>query len=195
MVTPTQRLKDTLGFLSGQLNWGWSFLSLAKALRNADWLTSARWFRVASYNACLNEAVLILAKLAIENQQSITFFDLLNQAEDNPNLFQFADLGDIQTTVAQHRQAIQQHPVFPNVRTQRNKVIAHFDKQHISDPPAITSAPVDMTEVEDCYRQLLGILNAYKGYYDNSELHLELTTQMIQDDVDYLTRLIQEDNE
>lgn len=52
-----------------------------------------------------------------------------------------------------------------------------------------------MTQVEHYYEQLLGVLNVYKGYYDDSEFYLGLTEETLRDDVDYLARLIRQANE
>lgn len=195
MVTARQRLEETLDSLSRQLNWGWSFLTSAKALHNTDWQACARWFRLVSYQACLNEAVLVLAKVVIEHKDSITLFYLFNQAEHTPHLFEFADADQLRDSLAEHRKAIKEHSLLPTIKSQRDKVLAHFDKKHINDPTVITSAPVDMTEVEHCYEQLLDIFNTYQGYYNDSELYLGLSADNIEADVHYVARLVRQAGE
>ena len=195
MVTAEQRLEDTLGFLSGQLNWGWLFLKSAKALHHTNWAASTMWFRRAAYQACLNEAVLVLAKLVIPCEDSITFSYLLNQAENNPGLFEFAHGHQLEASVERHRQVLEEHELVPTIKTQRDKVLAHFDKKHINDPSVITSLPVNMTEVESCYEELVDILNVYKGYHDDSQFHLGLVEQSVRDDVEYIATLIQQAND
>jgi hypothetical protein len=195
MVTPKQRLEDTLGFLSGQLHWGWISLKSAKVLHDTDWGASAIWFRRAAYQACLKDTLLTLARLVIEHKDSITFFYLFAQAQHSPQLFEFAEPDQVRAVATQHKRTIQDHELVPTIKVLRDKVLAHFDRKHINDPSAITSAPVDMIEVERCYEELLHILNVYKRYYEDSELYLGLTEEAVRDDVDHLAELIRKANE
>lgn len=193
--TPNEMLSDTLEFLSGQLTQGWLFFQCTRSLHKAyqaNRLTSARYFFAAAYYAFLHESVLVLSKLIIQHKDSICMFYLLNQAENNTRLFKFATPDCVKQSVKEHRALLDNYaPLVESVRTQRDRVIAHLDRKNINDPSAIFSAPVNMTEVGDCFQAILGILNVYKGYYNNSELYLTEIEGAIQEDVDFLTGLIE----
>ena len=129
-------------------------------------MTSARYFFVGVYYACLHEALLVLSKLIIEHEDSITLFYLLNQVTNNPHLLEYATLEDVKDAIGEHRKMLEDYaPLRETIRTQRNRVIAHLDRKNINDPSAILSAPVNMIELRDCYQELLKIVNVYKGLY------------------------------
>jgi hypothetical protein len=149
------------------------------------------------YYASLHEALLVLSKLIVDHEDSINLYYLLNQVTNNPHLLEYATHKDVQEALSEHRKTLEDYtPLRETVRIQRNRVIAHLDRKHINDPSTILSTPVNMIELRDCYKELLEIVNVYKGFYDNSELHLTpLLDKRIEEDVDYLAELIEAANE
>lgn len=158
-------------------------------------MSSARYLFAAAYWACLEQSVLVLAKLTIKHRDSISIHYLLNQAENNTELFDSAAADEVVESIRDHRALLQDYATLINTaRAQRDRVIAHLDRKNINDPPTILAAPVNMNEVEECYQALLTMLNAYKGYYDDSELYLSHIDEMVQEDISYLARLMKESN-
>ncbi|RLI51185.1 MAG: hypothetical protein DRP09_19475 [Candidatus Thorarchaeota archaeon] len=198
MKMPHERIQDTIGFLGDQLERGWSYFQCAKSLHKADQankLSSARYFFITVYQACLHEAVLVLSKLVIAHKDSITVFYLLDQAENNPHLFSHTTHENVDMFVKKHKELLGNYgSLIDSVRNQRDRVIAHLDRKHINDPSTISNLPVNMVEVEKCFQDILEIINVYKKYYDNSEFCLAHAQQNIERDISFLTELIKTAN-
>lgn len=194
MSTAQDRIEAILGYLSNELLRGILFFNIVKALRNAyskQQLTSARYFFAGAYEACLRESVISFSKIVTPDQDSITIEYLLNCALQAPRAFPWTTKADLQKLVARHReQLVTFQPLLENVKVQRDRILAHLDRKHINDPAAVFAEPTDMAEVERCFGVLLGIVNDYKGVFDNSELHLESIGAFIQEDIPYLVQLM-----
>jgi hypothetical protein len=195
MSTPQDRMEAILGYLSHELHRGILFLNIVKALHTAynnQQLTSARDFFAGTYEACLRESLISFSKIVMPDQNSITIDYLLNCAIQSPRVFPRITKEDLQKQVMHHKAQLDAfRPLFENVKVQRDRILAHLDRKHINDPSAVFAEPIDMAEVERCFKVLLQILNGYKRVFDNSELSLKDVGESIQEDVAYLVQLMQ----
>ena len=98
--------------------------------------------------------------------------------------------------VARHRTLLQGlQPLVDRVKDYRDRTIAHLDKKYVNHSEAIQGhPPVDLGEVERAFRLLLDVINAYKGYLDQSELVLAHLRADLSEDWTYLVELVERDN-
>lgn len=189
------KIEAILGYLSNELLCGFRFLSTAKILHNAyskQQLTCAGYFFAAAYEACLRESLMSLSKITTHDQDSITIDYLLNCVLQAPQAFPRATKSELQRLITEHREQLATfQPLVENIKVQRNRILAHLDRKHISNPTAVFAESIDMSEVEQCFGRLLQIINAYKNVFDSSELCLESIGDSIQKDVTYLVQLMQ----
>jgi hypothetical protein len=194
MTADQDKIGVLLDHLYYELERGNRFFQIAKALQRAydsNRLTDAPDFFAGTYNACLRESLLSLAKLTVPDKESITIAYLLNIALQNRGVFQRATPDKINRVVVRHQKRLNElRPLIESVKDPRDRVIVHLDRKHINDPDAIVS-DVNMTEVGQCFEELLQMVNTYKEYYDGGEFSLEPIERRVQNDVDYLITLME----
>jgi hypothetical protein len=185
--------------LFDQISIGWRALLVAKYIYQANErqpISSARYFFLSVYAACIESTILALARLVIEHADSVTIGYLLNCAFNNPSDFAYADKETVQSSVAEHRKQLDNIAnLVESVRTHRDLTIAHLDRKHVNQPGAIDSlVPIDLRQVENLFSQLLNIVNVYKGYFDSSEYRIDVLGPRIKEDISYLLGLIKQAN-
>ena len=193
MSTPDNKVKSILDFLFDQFSMGWLAYLCAKSLNDAyGKITCARFFFMGAFVSCINESILSLSKLLINNSESITIPYLLNYVENNPSEFYNVNVDTIRNKVIEHKAKLDGLKTFiVNIKIQRDKKLAHFDKIHLNKSTDISNIPyIDMNEVENCYRELLNILNVYRGYYDSTEYYPKIYEEEIPKDVEFLLSLM-----
>jgi len=201
MTTNNSQIKTILDLLCNQLSEGWLYYFCAKSLNEAyekHRITSARFFFMGTFYASLNEAILTLSKLIINHPDSISIYYLLNYAQNNPSEFQFAAPDKIKQIAEEHKLKLDSfNSLLSNIKFQRDRVLAHLDRKHVNDPDFIlTNPPLDMNEVETCYKELHHILNDYNLYYNKSEFYLKNIEEEVKEDIEFLLSLIEKaDNE
>lgn len=196
MITNGSQLKTILDLLSNQLSEGWLYYFCAKSLNDAyqkHRINSARFFFMSSFSASLNESILTLSKLMINHPDSISIYYLLNYAQNNPSELKFATPDKIKQATKDHRLKLDNYnSLLDNIRFQRDKVLAHLDRKHVNDPDFILSnPPLDMNEVEVCYKELHRILNDYNQYFNKSEFYLKNIEEEVNEDIEFLLSLIE----
>ncbi len=152
------------------------------------------YFFMGCYLACLNESILTLSKLLSEDPNSISIYLLLNFAEKNPEVFSFVTTDDLMRAINDHRKDLRKYKKLKNnIKFQRNKKLAHLDREHIYNPSKILKIPdLDMNEVEYCYREIHRIINAFKCFVDSIELSLLNIEEEVPNDLVYLLKLMKE---
>ena len=201
MATNNSQIKTIIDLLCSQLSEGWLYYFCAKSLNEAyqkHRITSARFFFMGTFYASLNDAILTLSKLLIDHPDSISIYYLLNYAQNNSSEFRFTTPDKIKQAIESHKQKLGMYnSLLVNVKFQRDRVLAHFDRKHVNDPASILSnPPLDMDEVETCYKELHHILNDYNLYYDKSEFYLKNIEEEVKEDLEYLLSQIgKADNE
>ena len=108
------------------------------------------------------------------------------------------DSDKLKQTIDGHKKKLESYnSLLANVKFQRDRVIAHFDRKHITNPSAILSNPsLDMDDVGNCYRELLQIINDYNLYNNKSEFILINIEEEVAGDLEFLLSSIEElDNE
>jgi hypothetical protein len=194
------KTRSILERLSDLLSHGWLTYFCAKSLISAyseKRITRAQFFFVGCYRACLNETILALSKLLIDDSDSITIYYLLNHAKCNSRTFPYAKPEEIKRTVREHEKVLKKYEnLKANIKFQRDRKLAHFDRKHINNPTEISSNPsVNMEEVEECYRDIHRIINAFSRFNTDSEWHLQNIDKIVPDDLDNLLQLIEKDNQ
>ena len=194
MASKIEKFEAIIDHLCDELDRGNHFFQIAKALQRAyenNQLLDAPYFFAGTYDACLRESILSLAKLTIADKKSITIEYLLDTAFYTPTIFQPTTLEELSAVITQHRKHLGElRPLIESVREQRDRVIAHLDRKHINSPALILSSSVNMTELGQCFETLLRMVNLYRGYYNGSEFSFGLIESGVQDDIDYLLTLM-----
>ena len=192
MSCTPKRLEAILESLRVELHWGVLCLQITKALQATyedKGVPAAEHFFEGAYYACLRESLLCFSRLT--EPSGLGIHCLLNCAQNMPKkAFAFAKPGDIQRSVDRHRQRVAAlRPLVDCVKEQRDKVLAHLDRNHINKPKHL-HPEITLSKVERSLDEFLEIVNKYKEYYDGTEYSLDDVRLGAADDIAYLARLI-----
>ncbi len=198
MISQTDEVQQILDNLSDLLTNGWLYYFCAKSLDAAytkEEVPFSPYFFMGCYFACLNESILTLSKLLSEGPKSISIGLLLKFAKKNPEMFPFVNKDDLMRAVKDHEKDLKKYEQLKNnIKFQRDKKLAHLDREHIYNPTKILKNPdLDMNQVEDCYREIHRIINAFKCFVDASELSLLNIEEEVPKDLFDLLKLMKED--
>ena len=201
MSKSDRQIRDIIGHLAYQIAWGWQAFHIAKYVherRANNRINCAHYFFNGVEASTIETAVLTLARLTIPHRdESITINYLLNYVEQNREAFPQIQESAVLAAIAHHLSQLESlNSLVANIKEQRDKTIAHLDKLHVTNPSAVyTHPPIDFQEVERAFRLLLNIVNVYAGYLRPSEeIRLDDIVPNITDDIEYLTKLVEQDN-
>jgi hypothetical protein len=202
MSNSEQQIRDIIGHIAYQISWGWQAFLIAKYIherRVNKRINCAYYFFNGTETSTIETAVLTLARLTIPDRErkSITIDYLLNYVEQHSEVFPQIQGNTMLAVIARHRSQLESlNSLIANIKEQRDRTIAHLDKLHITNPSAVyTHPPIDYQEVEKAFSLLLNIVNVYAGYLlPSEEIRLDDIAPNITDDVEYLTKLIEQDN-
>lgn len=191
MHSQTNDTKRTMDLLFDQIYHGWWYYSCAKKLDSLfreRKIESTFYFFLAAYLACVDDTVILMAKVARPHGKSITIYSLLKIADDHPDYFKLAKPNDLRKLTKGCRADLKNYKALLNIiGDQRNLIIAHLGREHIEDPQKILSLPmIDMNELERCYQELLNILNVFSGFCDGSEYVMNILDEGIEQDIDFI---------
>lgn len=194
-----EKIIKTLDQLAVQIEKGLVMCATSKHIRRLykeNDITSAYYLFSATYLAATESAIMAFARITIPNDDSITFQYLFNLILQKAKSFPHAPKAKVVSTVRRHKdQCVTLEPLIEKVRTQRDKMGAHLDRIFVNNPEKVfTIEPIDMTKVEEGFRLLLQIIDTYKDYAQKVELQMTPIEEGLADDIDYILRLIEKDN-
>ena len=201
MNPSSSRANDIIEQLTIQLAKGWQSYLVAKHVherRANKRISSAVYFFNTIEMSCLETAILTLSKLLVPQADSITIPYLLNFAEQNPSEFPKAQVEGLTEAIARHREQLETlETLVANIKEQRDRIIAHLDKLHVSNPNAISTIPLlDYREVESVFKTIHDIINENASYLmPDTFIFLGALGRNIKEDVEYITKLIEKDEE
>ena len=201
MKPPNEMVQDIIHHLGFQLAKSWKAFLVAKLVheqRNTGRINCSHYFFSSVEESCLETAILILAKISISHIDSISIPYLLDYSEQNPTAYLNVGSDEIRSLVSMHRKEIEKlSSILGNIKEQRDRTIAHLDKKHIKKPSSVYAfPPLNLADVENLYVVLLNIVNDYSKYLvPSSEIRLDSIKPGVIDDVEYLTSLIEKDND
>jgi len=186
-------IEAILECLYDELSWGVLWLQITKTLQamyEDDQVPVARHFFAGAYHACLREFLLCFSRLTEERPDSVTIHYLLNCAEQLGKAFPCATDDDIKKSVGPHREQLAAlAPLMDAVRKQRDKVLAHLDRDQINKPTA-TYPAINLSDVERSFDEFLKMVNTYRGYYDGNQYSFDVVELEVAEDVAYLSALM-----
>ncbi len=182
-----------LDSLTDTLSNGWLYFFCARSLDTAykeRKITFSRYFFLGSYYACLNESIRALSRLLINRPDSTSLRTLLNHARENAKSFPLVVPDRLYKVIEDSEAKLDEfEPLCQAIRLNHDKAVVHFDRRHINTPSPASKSPLDLDEVEDCYREILNILNVFLIYKNLPELSLINLERSIPNDVDFLVNL------
>jgi hypothetical protein len=189
-------LQEIVGYLSSQLTRGWAALWVAQQIERADRerrLGSVQSLAGATYQACVESAILALARLTIAHKDSISVHYLLNCAYHSPSAFPKDERPAVKEAVGEHRALLQDiQPLVDRVKAYRDRAIAHLDKKHVNHHKDVyAQPPIHLWEIDRAFELTLVILKAYRGYLELPELYLTSHRSDILEDWAYLVEAIE----
>jgi CRISPR/Cas system-associated endoribonuclease Cas2 len=196
-LSEKRKVQEVLDLLFGQVTQGLLYFYCAQSLVEAfqqSTLMQRSYFFFTVYEAAVREAILALSKLTRIHRDSITVYYLFNLVEHNPRLLSSDSPESVRASVADHKGRLGKYgPLIESVREQRDRVVAHLDKRHVTNPSDLFAHPegVNLTELGECLREVLDILNIYAGYY-GSEFRASHLESFISGDVDILLKWMRE---
>ena len=187
MSKSSHKLREIVASLSDQLTRGWAALRVARQIdraRREEQLGRARSFFDVTYDACVESAILALARLTISHKDSISVAYLLNCVQQSPSAFPISEREAVMEAVARHRTLLQGiQPLVERVKDYRDRTIAHLDKRYVNHQDEMNSVPpIDLREVERVFELTLVILNAHREYLDRPALDLEELRSSVAED-------------
>ena len=196
MTIEKDNIQLILDNLTGNLSAGWLYYFCAKSLDlayNNHRVTCSRSFFMGCYDACLNESVLTLSKLLLDNSDSVSIHYLFQQARNNVESFTNSTPDVIINAVNQSEKELSKFSEFINIlKFNRDKSLAHIDRKHLNNPTEIIEkANIDMNEVENCFREILRIINMFLLYKNLGELSLINIEQDVPEDLNFLLNLFE----
>jgi len=171
-------LRAIVGSLSDQLARGWASLAAARQIAGSrqGWEPCReRAFLDTTYDACVESAVLALARLVVSHKDSISVTYLLNCVQQSPSAFPVPERDAVARTVEQHRALLNEmQPLVDQVKDYRDRTIAHLDKKVVNHRQAVHAhLPVELDDVERAFALLLDVLGFYRNALDLPALELD----------------------
>jgi hypothetical protein len=160
-------LQAIVGSLSDQLARGWACLAAARQIaceRPDQGAVRLQAFLDTTYDACVESAILALARLVVSHKDSISVTYLLNCVQQSPSAFPVSERGTMARTVEQHRALLNEmQPLVDQVKDYRDRTIAHLDKKVVNHRHTVHAhPPIGLDDVERAFTLLLQTLNAYR---------------------------------
>lgn len=188
-------LIQMVGILKLELAKGLRYLSIAKQLQiqyaNPGYTEAILFFGGASA-ACIDCAILSFTKV-VDSQDKLGFEALMRSFQNNLSVFDSATAEKIKTDIEYHRKDFENLRPFVKELKQkwRNEVIAHTSLKFINEDGYMRNQPpVNMVQLERYYRKLYDMVGVYGRYLDVDTAPLDLVSQQIEDDVNYLVGLL-----
>ncbi len=183
-----------LDSLTDTLSNGWLYFFCARSLDNAyadRKITFSRYFFLGCYYACLNESILALSRLLIDHPDSVSLRTLLDHARENAKSFSLVLPDRLLKVIEDNEAKLDEFDSLSEaIRLNHGKAVVHFDRKHINIPSPTHKIPLDLDEVEDCYREILNILNVFLIYKNMPEFSLINIERSVPQDVDFLVDLM-----
>ena len=197
MKEPSDKVRRVLNLLMEQIAQGLLYFycarSLDKAFQQSGLMMRSYFFSVV-YHAAMNEAVLALSRVMKEHKDSVTIHYLFNLVESEQHLLALDGPETVRRSVADHKSRLEKYQVLiESALEQRDRRGAHLDRKHVNTPSDVFKYPqgVNVSQLQECFVEVLDILNFYARYYDEAFVlsHLE---SAIEGDVDILLRWMRE---
>lgn len=171
MSTSRHKLRQIVGVLSDQLAWGRAALLAARQIDRAG---REGAFPTTVYDACVESALLALARLLVAHKDAISVTYLLNCAYHSPSAFPLPEREAVAEAVGRHRALLaEMQPLIDRVKDYRDRTIAHLDKKYVNHRDVVRARPpVALDEVERAFVRLGGVLNDHRRALDLPELDL-----------------------
>jgi hypothetical protein len=171
MSKSRKALQAIAASLSAQLARGWAALRVARQIEAARRTEGARRDerigRATSLcatieEACVESAILALARLTVSHKDSISVAYLLNCMQHSPSAFPLPERAATLDAVAQHQeQLVGLQPLVERVKDHRDRTIAHLDKRYVNRRDTLhTYPPPALDEVEQAFVSIAAVLNA-----------------------------------
>lgn len=200
IMQPKEKANALIGHITYQLETAWGRFLVAKyiyKLRSSKAINSLHWFLGITEDASMEASILALSRIVVPHRSSISIQYLLDYLEQNPLAFPHISSNTLREQVATDRKSLEAiSAIINNIKDQRDTTVAHLDKRHVNNPAAVYSyPPLNYQEVEDVFSRLLNIINNYNELTKPSrEIFLHPIDIGVSEDMDYLARLIKEDN-
>ena len=177
MSKSRKALQEIAGSLSDQLTRGWAALRVARQTdlaRRAGSLSGARSLFSTIDDACVESAILALARLVVSHKDSISVVYLLNCMQHSPSAFPISQRETVMDAVARHQRRLEAlQPFVDRVKDHRDRTIAHLDKRYVNRRDTLhTYPPPALDEVERAFVSIAAVLNACRRALDLPALEL-----------------------
>lgn len=166
MSKSRRALQAIVGALSEQLTRGWACLEAARRLdgaRPAQAPDRARTLGSTAYDACVESAILALARLVVAHKDSLSVTYLLNCVQQSPSAFPIPEREGMARAVERHRALLDEmQPLVEQVKDYRDRTIAHLDKKVVNHWYAVHAhPPLELDQVERAFARIGALLNVY----------------------------------
>jgi hypothetical protein len=165
MSKSRKALQEIAASLSDQLTRGWAALRVTRqievARRNGP-LAGTRSLFSTIDDACVESAILALARLVVSHKDSISVVYLLNCMQHSPSAFPISQREIVMDAVTQHQRQLEAlQPLVERVKDHRDRTIAHLDKRTVNRRDMLhTHPPPTLDEVERALVSIAAVLNA-----------------------------------
>lgn len=185
-------LDRLLNYLGETLSNGWVYYVTAKHLRHAyenGRVTCARFYFMTSYHACLDRA--IQAVLEVISGEDALLPGLLAIAEHSPEAFTQVDPETVRGRAHACRSILSGlYGQIEALHGVRGKLPMPTEND-IPDAALLeTFSPLQLMGLQKAYRDTLGMLNEFSGYYHAAPPDLKFVEETVQDDIGFIMSML-----
>jgi len=171
-----------------EISNGWSCHCVARELNAAYFdskINQAFYFFNIVYHACLSEAILSLAKLTDPHKDAITIYKVMNRAGQYLN--RYVESSGIDGLEEHNNKIITYADLVEDIRTLRDKAIAHTDRDIITKPEHFNRMnEVRVLRVGEFYMELQCTLNFIREQLEGIQYDFNYMEIGVKHDIDIL---------
>jgi hypothetical protein len=186
--------------VTSDIQFGMLSLRVATQLQNSvksGQLPSHAWLYRVVAAVCWRDTLITLARLLDRPLRGgvVSVWYLLDYSQQNVHEYPLASHDEVKREAISLRSALESNPIIETVKKIRDYTLAHTDRQHITNPPAVAIVSPDIVAIEGAYREVLRILNVFKGHYNDSTFVADVAVLHVDHDLSFLLRLFEKERQ
>lgn len=198
MTQSIEKIREIAKILTSQISIGWDYFVLAKFIREAyanGRIKGAHEVLTQSYAACWDAAILSVTKVMDKQPGSLSISYLLNCVEASSRDYPSLKTDELKKQIAEHKHELESiEERIPGIWDERDRIIAHLDRKHVNAPASVyTNPPIELDDLHGAIGSLRGMLLVYNSQLQAGGISID-QSQMIWDDLEKLTRLLEADS-
>jgi len=187
-----QNVDRLINYLGERLSNGWLYYVTAKHLRNSygsGRVTCARFFFMTTYHACLDRALDVVLE-AVSGEDAVLPY-ILQVAEVAPETFAQAEPETVRARASACRNMLSGlYGQIEQLRGARGRLPTPTEED-VPDAILLDAfSSAQLMGLQKAYRDALGMLNEFSGYFNAAQPNLQFVEETIQDDIGFIMDMV-----